>query len=65
MKEGKRPIVIIEADEGRTVEQKRGLVKDITEAVCKNFKVEPQAVSVLIHEGKKENRGKAGKLAID
>lgn len=31
------PIVIVEADEGRTVEQKRALVKDITEAVCKNL----------------------------
>ena len=59
------PLVIVEADEGRTVEQKRGLVKDITDAICKNFKVEPQAVRILIHEGKKENRGNAGKLAID
>lgn len=59
------PVVVVEADEGRTVEQKRGLVKDITEAVCKNFKVEPQTVTVLIHEQKKENRGKGGKLAID
>jgi 4-oxalocrotonate tautomerase len=59
------PTIIVEADEGRTVEQKRELVKDITEAVCKNFKVEPQSVTIFIHEGKKENRGKAGKLAID
>ena len=59
------PTVIIEADEGRTVEQKRGLVKDITDAVCKHFKVPPEAVSIYIHEGRKENRGKAGKLAID
>jgi len=59
------PIIVVEADEGRTVEQKRGLVKDITEAVCKNFNVEPQAVTILIHEQKKENRGKGGKLAID
>lgn len=59
------PVVVIEADEGRTVEQKRGLVRDITEAVCKNFKVEPQTVTILIHEQKKENRGKGGKLAID
>ena len=59
------PIVIVEADEGRTVEQKRALVKDLTEAVCKNFHVEPQTVTILIHEQKKENRGKAGKLAID
>lgn len=59
------PIVIVEADAGRTVEQKRGLVKEITEAVCKNFNVEPQTVTILIHEQKKENRGKSGKLAID
>jgi len=59
------PTIIVEADEGRTVGQKRGLVRDITEAVCNNFKVPPEAVTVLIHEGKKENRGKAGKLAID
>ena len=59
------PTVIVEADEGRTVEQKRGLVKDITDAVCNHFKVPPEAVTVYIHEGRKENRGKAGKLAID
>ena len=59
------PTVIVEADEGRTIEQKRGLVKDITDAVCKNFNVGPQTVTILIHEQKKENRGKDGKLAID
>ena len=59
------PLVIIEADEGRTIEQKRGLVKDITDAVCKNFDVPPQAVSIMIQEGKKENRARAGKLAVD
>jgi len=59
------PTIIVEADEGRNIEQKRGLVKDITEAVCKNFHVQPQSVTILIHEQKKENRGKAGKLAID
>jgi 4-oxalocrotonate tautomerase len=59
------PLIVVEADEGRTVEQKRGLVKDITKAVCKNFNVEPQTVTILIHEQKKENRGKGGKLAID
>jgi 4-oxalocrotonate tautomerase len=65
MREGNMPTIIVEADEGRTVEQKRGLVEDITEAVCKNFNVPSQAVTIYIHEGKRENRGKAGKLAID
>ena len=59
------PLVIVEADEGKTVEQKRGLVKDITDAVCKNYNVPQQAVSIILHEGKKENRAKGGKLAID
>ena len=45
--------------------QMRGLVKDITDAVCRNFKVPPEAVSIMIQEGKKENRARAGKLAID
>jgi 4-oxalocrotonate tautomerase len=59
------PTIIVEADEGRTIEEKRGLVKDITDAVCKNYKVDPQSVTILLHEQKKENRGKAGKLVID
>jgi 4-oxalocrotonate tautomerase len=59
------PLVIVKADEGRSIEQKRGLVKDITDAVCRNFKVPPEAVSIMIQEGKKENRARAGKLAID
>ena len=59
------PFVIVKADEGRSIEQKRGLVKDITDAVCRNFKVPPEAVSIMIQEGKKENRARAGKLAID
>ncbi len=59
------PLVTVSADEGRTIEQKRGLVKDITEAVCKNFNVKPESVAIQILEGKKENRGKGGKLAID
>lgn len=59
------PLVIIKVDEGRSIDQKRGLVKDITDAVCKNFAVPPEAVSILISEGKKENRARGGKLAID
>ena len=58
------PLVIVYADEGRTIDQKRGLCKDVTEAVCNNFNVPPQAVSIMIREGKKENRGRGGKLAV-
>ena len=44
------PIVIVEAFEGRAVEQKRRLVQEITESVTKNFNVEPKDVIVIIHE---------------
>jgi 4-oxalocrotonate tautomerase len=59
------PIVTVDALEGRTVEQKRGLVKDITEAVTKNFGVEPEAVTVIIRDMEKKNFAKAGKLRMD
>jgi len=59
------PRISIEAIEGRSVEQKRGLVRDITEAVIKNFNVRPEVVSIVIHEISKENLAKAGKLFID
>ena len=59
------PLVIVYADEGKSIEKKRGLVTDITNAVCKHFDVPPQAVGIMIREGKKENRARAGKLAID
>jgi 4-oxalocrotonate tautomerase len=59
------PTIIVEADEGKTIDQKRGLVRDITEAVCKNYNVDPQAVTILLHEQKKENRAKGGVLVLD
>lgn len=59
------PIVTVDALKGRTVEQKRGLVKDITEAVMRNFDVGPEAVTVIIRDMEKKNFAKAGKLRID
>lgn len=40
-------------------------MEDITEAVVKNFKVEPDSVMVDIVEYSKENLSKAGKLFLD
>ncbi len=59
------PIVTVLAIEGRTIEQKRGLARDITEAVVKNFKVGAEHVEVIIQEMKKENFAQAGKLSAD
>jgi 4-oxalocrotonate tautomerase len=56
------PEVYVYAVEGRSLEQKRALVKDITEAVVKNFKVGADAVMVQIVESSKENKAKGGVL---
>ena len=47
------PEIYVHAVEGRTIEQKRSLVKDITDAVVRHFKVPAEAVMVQYH-GKSE-----------
>ena len=44
------PEVYVYAVEGRSIEQKRGLVKESTDAVVRNFNVSPDAVMVQIVE---------------
>ena len=58
-------MITVKTIEGRTIEQKRGLVKDITDAVVKNFKIEPGIVTIDIVEISSENLAKAGKLFAD
>ncbi len=59
------PIVQIEMLEGRTVEQKREMVKKVTEAIVDTVKVTPDKITIIIREMKRENMGKAGKLHLD
>ncbi len=59
------PLVTVKAIEGRNIEQKRALVRDITAAVVKHFKVDPDAVLVDLIDYSKDNFAKAGKLFID
>jgi len=54
------PEVYVHAVEGRTPAQKKALMKDITEAVVKNFGTAPEAVVVTIVESLKINKAKAG-----
>jgi 4-oxalocrotonate tautomerase len=56
------PEIYIYAVEGRTLDQKRALMQDITAAVVKNFAVEPQTVMVQIIESSKQNKSKGGIL---
>jgi 4-oxalocrotonate tautomerase len=56
------PEVYIHAIAGRTKEQKRALIKDITNAVVKNFDVTADAVLVEIIETSRDNKAKGGVL---
>ena len=59
------PEIHVYAAEGRTIEQKRQLVKEITESVVRNFSVEPQFVVVQIIEAPKTSKARAGVLFSD
>jgi 4-oxalocrotonate tautomerase len=54
------PEIVVYAIEGRTAQQKKGLMKDITDAVVNNFQVPPESVTVQIVESKKDSKAKGG-----
>jgi 4-oxalocrotonate tautomerase len=56
------PEIFVYAIEGRSLEQKRGLVKDITDAVVRNFDVAADVVVVQIVESAKNSKAKGGVL---
>jgi 4-oxalocrotonate tautomerase len=58
--EGNMPEIIVYAVEGRSAEQKKGLMKDITEAMVKNFGVKAEVVTVQIVESPKDSKAKGG-----
>ncbi|MFC1891572.1 4-oxalocrotonate tautomerase family protein [Thermodesulfobacteriota bacterium] len=59
------PQVTVKCIEGRTIDQKRGLVKDITEAFIKHFNIGGENLVIEIIELSRENLSRAGQLFID
>ena len=59
------PEIYIYAVEGRTLDQKRSLVKDVTDAVVRHFQVTPGDVMVQIMETPKTSKAKGGILFSD
>jgi 4-oxalocrotonate tautomerase len=51
------PLIQISMMPGRTPEQKKGLIRDVCEAVVKNCAVKPESVRVLIQEIAPEHWG--------
>ena len=56
------PEVYVHSVRGRTPEQKRGLIKDITAAVVKNYGVPVDAVLVQLVESEPADKAKGGVL---
>lgn len=59
------PTVTIKLVEGKTVDQKRGMVKDVTDAIVKNIGCDPSVVRIDIQDVKRENAADGGKLKCD
>ncbi|MEJ1158484.1 tautomerase family protein [Prosthecomicrobium sp. N25] len=59
------PEIVVYLVEGRTIDQKRGLVKDITEAVTRNLQVPAENVVVQIVESTRDSKARGGVLFSD
>lgn len=59
------PEVIIELAEGRSIDQKRILVREITRVVVETCGVQPEQVTVIIHENPRTDKAKGGILFAD
>lgn len=57
------PLVHIDLIEGRSDEQLRGLVKDVTEAIAKNANVPAERIHIVLNEMKKDRYSVGGQMA--
>lgn len=59
------PIVQIEMLEGRSIDQKREMVKKVTESIVESLKCPQAAVKIIIREMAPHHLGEGGKLRSD
>lgn len=59
------PEIVVYLLEGRTLDQKRALVRDITEAAVKNLNVTADVVVVTMVESKASDKAAGGVLFSD
>ena len=59
------PIVVVNIKEGRTLEQKRDMVANVTEALCETMEVPKPSVRIIINEMANDNFAIAGTLICD
>ncbi|RFU66617.1 tautomerase family protein [Peribacillus glennii] len=56
------PFITIKNIEGKTVEQKRILVKKLTNVISETFEVDPNVIFIFFEDFSKDNYGKKGEL---
>ncbi len=59
------PLVQIEILKGRTLQQKREMVKQVTDVLVDTIQCKRDAVTIVIREMEQENLAKAGVLHSD
>ena len=59
------PVINVKLVEGRTVEQKRAMVKAVTRAVSESLGVAESAIWISIEDMKPENVAQGGELRLD
>lgn len=59
------PVITIKMARGRSIEQKRRIVREITNTMVETADVKPEWVTVLIDEYNRENWSTAGQLHSD
>lgn len=59
------PVINVKLVEGRTVEQKRAMVKAVTRAVSETLGVAESAIWISIEDMKPENFAQGGELRLD
>ncbi|MCE5265050.1 MAG: tautomerase family protein [Deltaproteobacteria bacterium] len=58
-------IVQLQLFEGRSLDQKRAIVKGATEDISRNFGIDPERIMIIISEMNRIHNAIGGRLAID
>ncbi|VDC20254.1 2-hydroxymuconate tautomerase [Pseudogemmobacter humi] len=59
------PVIRVEMFEGRSTDQKRELVRELTDAFVRSCGGTPQSVQIVISDVAKSDWGSGGQLCID
>ena len=59
------PMIRVEMFAGRTPEQKRALVQEITEGTCRALGCKPDAVQIILTDVARDDWAESGKLFSD